>query len=243
MHESVAGLSEESPVKYNGVRVGQVSLVELSKIDPKRVKIIINVEEGTPITTSTFATLITQGITGTTYLGLSSKTSTFVPLQRTPGEPYPVIPTKPSFFNRLEHNINDISQGFKRILNEENAEHLQRSLSNIEKVSASFAENDKHIRQSLKELPIVLADLKVGIRKFSNMVEDMSRAGKQFSVTMKAGKESIDKISQQTIPPAVLLLRRLDVIAANLESVSAQMRRNPAVIVRGTVPEPLGPGE
>ncbi|WP_133127506.1 MlaD family protein [Legionella nagasakiensis] len=243
MNESVAGLSEESLVKYNGVKVGQVSNIELSKFDPQRVKISLKIEEGTPITTSTYATLITQGITGTTYLGLSPSSSTFVPLQKTPGEPYPVIPSKPSFFNRLEKNINDISRGFKRILTKENSENLKESLNNLQKISYSIAKNDEHIDKSLQELPKILNELKAGIRKFSAMTEDMSKAGKQFSITMKAGKESIDKISQQTIPPAIILLRRLDLIAANLENVSAQMRQNPAVVIRGSTPPKPGPGE
>ncbi|AHE68172.1 MlaD family protein [Legionella oakridgensis] len=243
MNESVTGLSEESLVKYNGVKVGQVSKIELSKFDPRRVKILLKIEEGTPITTSTYATLITQGITGTTYLGLSPSSSTFVPLQKTPGEPYPVIPAKPSFFNRLEKNINDISHGFKRILTQENSENLKESLSNLQKISYSIAKNDENINKSLQELPKVIHELKAGIHKFGKMTEDMSKAGNQFSMTMKAGKDGIDKISQQTIPPAIILLRRLDLIAANLEIVSAQMRQNPAVIIRGSTPPKSGPGE
>ncbi|WP_133130968.1 MlaD family protein [Legionella yabuuchiae] len=222
MHESVTGLSEESPVKYNGVKIGQVSKIELSKTDPQKTKILIQVEEGTPITASTYATLITQGITGTTYLGLSPTTSTFVPLQKTPGERYPVIPSKPSFFNRLEKNLNEISEGFKSILTKENARNLNAALN---------------------ELPKALNELQIATKKFTAMSEDMSTAGTQVTTTMKAGKESIDKISQQTLPPAILLLRRLNDIAANLEKVSEEMRQNPAVIIRGSTPPPRGPGE
>ncbi|GGI82853.1 MlaD family protein [Legionella impletisoli] len=222
MHESIAGLSEESPVKYNGVKVGQVSKIELSKTDPQKTRIIIQVEAGTPITTTTYATLITQGITGTTYLGLSPATSTFLPLQRTPGERYPVIPSRPSFFHQLEKNLNEISEGFKRILTKENARNLNSALN---------------------ELPKALNELRVATKKFTEMSADMSTAGRQVTSTMKVGKDTIDKISQQTIPPAVILLRRLDDIAANLEKVSEQMRQNPAVIIRGTTPPPPGPGE
>lgn len=243
MHESVAGLSEESPVKYNGVRVGQVSDIELSTLDPQRVKILLAIEHGTPITVNTYGTLVTQGITGTTYLGLSATSPSFVPLQKTPGEPYPVIPTKPSFFNRLESNVNQISTDFKRLLNQENAKNLKEILINLNKTSAVLAKNNEHINQSLKQLPERLEELKVAISEFTTMAKDISQAGKQVSSTMKAGRESIDKISQQTIPPTITLLRRLDTIAANLNSVSAMMRQNPAVIIRGTRPPKPGPGE
>jgi len=243
MHEPVSGLSEESAVKFNGVKVGMVTNVELSRFDPQQIKILLNVEEGTPITTSTQATLLTQGITGTTYLGLVATSSSFLPLQKTPGEPYPVIPSKPSFFNQLEHTINEISQSFKRVLSKENAENLKKSLVNLEKITNVIAKNENNINDSLRDLPKVVSELKAGITKFTNMADDMSVAGKQVSVTMKSGQTGLDKFSQQTLPPAILLLRRLDAIAANLEKVSVQMRQNPAVIIRGNTPPQSGPGE
>ena len=75
------------------------------------------------------------------------------------------------------------------------------------------------------------------------MATDMSKAGKNVSKTMVSGKNTLDKISQQTIPPAVLLLRRLNAISANLEKVSNEMRQNPSVVIRGTTPPKPGPGE
>ncbi len=75
------------------------------------------------------------------------------------------------------------------------------------------------------------------------MADDVSVAGKQFTVTMQAGKNSINQISQQTLPPITLLMRRLNDIAANLEKVSAEMRQNPSIMIRGSAPQKLGPGE
>ncbi|STX48443.1 Mammalian cell entry related domain protein [Legionella hackeliae] len=94
-----------------------------------------------------------------------------------------------------------------------------------------------------KEFPTVVADLKVGVQKFNTMANSVSHAGEEIADTMQAGKLAINKISQQAVPPAVVLLRRLDVIAANLEKISAQMRQNPSVLIRGTKPPKPGPGE
>ncbi len=55
------------------------------------------------------------------------------PLQKTPGEPYPVIPYRPSFFSQLEQNINDVSVGIRRIFDKENAQALKKSLRNLQK--------------------------------------------------------------------------------------------------------------
>ena len=101
MREAASGLSDDSVVKYNGVKVGVVNKIELNQFDPQQVKIELKIVAGTPITTSTHATLINQGITGTTYLGLSASSPSLFPLQKTPGEPNPVIPYTPSFFSQL----------------------------------------------------------------------------------------------------------------------------------------------
>lgn len=243
MREAASGLSDDSVVKYNGVKVGVVNKIELNQFDPQQVKIELKIVEGTPITTSTHATLINQGITGNTYLGLSATSPSLFPLQKTPGEPYPVIPYTPSFFSQLEKNINDVSIGIKRIFDKENAESLKNSLNNIERVTNIVAENDIKLREMLEDLPALIKSLQNSVRKFSSMTGEMSSASKQVSSTMLAGKNSIDKLSQQAIPPAVLLLQRLDSIAVNLEKVSNQMRQNPAVIIRGSTQPQPGPGE
>ncbi len=241
--EAISGLSDESPVKFNGVKVGFIKDIQLSDTDPKQVRLHVGIEEGTPITTTTSATLISQGITGTTYLGLSSTSSTLIPLQKTPGEPYPVIPFKPSFFNLLEKNVTEATNGIKRVFDKENAQHLKKALANLEQVSTMIEKNNENLNKALNDLPSLIIEMKNSMRQFSTMSNDISSAGLQLSETMRAGRSSIGKISQQAIPPAVLLLRRLNLIAANLEKVSAQMRQNPAVIIRGSAAPKPGPGE
>ncbi len=243
MREAVSGLNEESPVKYNGVKVGYIDKIDLNTIDPQQVRLQIKVEEGTPITTNTEATLIAQGITGTTYLGLSATSSTFTPLQKTAGEPYPVIPYRPSFFNQLEKDIRKTTVAINRVFDKENARQIASTLANLEKTSAVIERNNQNINKSLQELPQLIRVLKNTAREFSLMSHDISAAGLQVSDAMRAGRNSIDKISQQAIPPAVVLLRRLNLIAANLEQVSAEMRQNPAIMIRGSAPQKPGPGE
>ncbi|CZH49076.1 MlaD family protein [Legionella pneumophila serogroup 1] len=264
LKESVSGLSIESPVKFNGVQVGYVKEIKLNKNDPRQVELLLNIEKSTPITTSTSATLISQGITGVTYVGLSAGSSELTPLRKMPGEPYPVIPSKPSLLNQLDavlkevaENVGAVSEKAQLIFNEENADNVRKSLANIERITEIIADKGQTIDSSLnnldvfvanmaktsKQFPQLIKDLKTGISKFKSLADNMSAAGKDVSKTMIAGKNTIDQISQQAIPPAVILLRRLNAISANLEKVSNEMRQNPSVIIRGTKTPKLGPGE
>ena len=264
IHEAVSGLSEQSPVKFNGVKVGFVSQISLNRQDPQQVRLLLSIEDGIPITTSTTATLISQGITGTTYVGLSASSPNLTPLVKAPNQPYPVIPASPSLFNQLDkvlkevsENVGKVSKKVGEIFDAENAAYIKKSLANIKTFTDIIAQEGPQIRRSLKsadvllknmstvsnQLPELVTELRIGLTKFKNMASAMTAAGKSVSSTMKTGKTAIDKISQQTVPSADTLLRRLDVIAANLEKVSTQMRQNPSVIIRGTTPPPPGPGE
>ena len=236
MDEPVSGLNEESPVKYSGVKVGFISDIQLSPSNPTRVNIIVKIEHDVLITTSTEASLVAQGITGNTFLGLNATTSTRKRLKKKPNDPYPVIPYKPSFYFQLENKIN-------RLFDEDNINNMRLIIKNLEEIAQTFKKNDPNIDQSLRELPRLINALETSASRFNSMATNVSVAGIQFTQTMKLGKHTINQLAQQTIPNMIILLRRLDHIASNLEVVSNQLRQNPAIIIRGTAPPKPGPGE
>lgn len=239
IREPVSGLSLESPVKYNGVQVGTVYKISLSRVDPQQVVLLLNIEDGTPITTSTRATLISQGITGVTYVGLSADSPDLTPLTKLPEEPYPIIPSKPSLLNQIDktikevsENVNSLGQKLKTVFDEENSANLKKSLANLQTFTQMIAEHNKDIGQTLKNsdelfrnLANASKDLKEQINK---LTQEVASAGQSVTITMQAGRTVLQKVNN---------------IAANLEQVSSQMRQNPSVVIRGTVPPAPGPGE
>ena len=257
MNETVSGLSEASPVKFNGVQVGYVHKIELNSKDPQQVCLLLAIDENTPITTSTTATLISQSITGNTYVGLAASSSSLQPLQKHSDENYPVIPSRPSLFNQLDKvlkevsvNINDVSVEVKKVFDKENVAYIKKTLANLQKLTGVFAENKKNINQSIVNTNILLRNLAKTSKKLPQLTNELQvslgkvlQAGEKVSDTMNSGKIALDKFSQQTIPPAISLLNRLNAIAANLEKVSNQLRQNPSVVIRGTTAPKPGPGE
>jgi phospholipid/cholesterol/gamma-HCH transport system substrate-binding protein len=243
MAEAVSGLNDDSQVKFNGVKVGYISGIEINKKDPQQVKLYLKIEEGTPITVSTQASLISQGITGNNFLGLSAMTPNTELLKAMPGEKYPVITYKSSFFKQLETTIEDVSKGMKELISEKNTKNLSETISNLTEFSQVFAKNSKELDKVLHEFPLLMSELRESVAKFSDMSMDVSNASDNFSSTMLAGRNAIDKLNQQALPPTISLLRRLDVIAANIEELSVELRNNPSIIVRGAPSRRPGPGE
>jgi len=264
LSESVAGLSEQSPVKFNGVQVGFVKKIQLNTNDPRQVELTLSVEKDIPITTSTTATLISQGITGVANIGLAASSSELTPIKRMEGEPYPVIPARPSLFNQIDSIIKDVSENVnklsvqtQKIFNQQNAQYIQETLANIDEVTSVLSKNSKNLQDSIHNMDVFLAnlakisnefpgtvtDFRQGVKKFNSLANYMSTASQDVSKAMMSGKNTFEQLSQQTVPSITTLLQRLNTISANLEQVSNEMRQNPSVVVRGTAPPKKGPGE
>ena len=167
-----------------------------------------------------------------------------------PDEPYPVIPAKPSLFNQLDSilrevsvNANRLSKKAQLIFNEENALYLKNTLSNMEQFSNIIAKNGQHINKSLESADIFFGNAAKASSNFPEIMKKIKSTSDNLSATMVSGKQAVDKISEQTIPPVIVLINRLNAIAANLEKVSNELRQNPAVLIRGAKPPKPGPGE
>ena len=68
---SVSGLSVGSQVLFNGLAVGVVTNLRIDPNNPRVVIATTQVDRTTPITTSTTASLGSQGLTGVSFVGLS----------------------------------------------------------------------------------------------------------------------------------------------------------------------------
>lgn len=236
MNESVSGLTVESLVKYNGVKVGYIKKITIDPNYPQTVRLVIAIDSKTPVTPNTYATLITQGLTGSTYLGLGWSKQNIGSLRKIPNEPYPVIMTKPSFYSEIETTLRDIGNAVKEIFSDKNIENVNQIIASLKNITKVINDNDENINKSLSKLPVV-------IDNFGQMIDSITDASDEVKKTMKSGKEGFDKITRQAITPTVLFLRRLDGIAENLEQISEQIKQNPSVIIRGTTDPQPGPGE
>ena len=97
VRESVAGLNPRAAVKYRGVNVGTVRSIGLDK--EGRVRLLLDIEVGTPLTDDTAAVLSSLGITGLAFVDLKAVGRTSGRACRKIGkaqEPFPEIRTCPS---------------------------------------------------------------------------------------------------------------------------------------------------
>lgn len=241
--ESVSGLSEEALVKFNGVKVGYVDSVSLSNEYPGKVRILLKIAKDTPITKSTFATMMAQGITGSSYLNLSVTGNNTELLTASGNTPIPEIPYHDSFIYRIEKNFDIISHQIEEMFSQKNSKNVSDILKNLKTISEVIEKNDSNMNKLLTQLPQISEKLSTTIDHVSIMSQDVAKAGQNVSTTMKAARHSIDKFNQQAIPPAVDLISRLNQISSTIENIAQDLEQNPAIILRGKEANRPGPGE
>lgn len=229
MQESVSGLTIDAPVEFNGVDVGNVKSVTLDPTNPQLVEVLLDVNSITPVTQGTVATLQTRGVTGITYMALKDKSENLNPIKIMRGEQYPVIPTAPSLFMRLDtalsklsDNLRDVSVSVRELLNKENQQSIRDILLNLKEVTGALATNNE---------------------RMVRILENTEKASAQFGPFMKSTASAMHMFEMQTLPATYKLMNNLDNITRTLTEVAADLRQNPSVLLRGVQRQPNGPGD
>jgi phospholipid/cholesterol/gamma-HCH transport system substrate-binding protein len=228
MQESVSGLNIDSSVEFNGVSVGSVKSIELNHRNPQLVEVLISIKSTTPVTRGTVATLNTRGITGVTYLALKDKSTDLRPLVKLSGQVYPVIPTAPSLFLRLDAALRQLSNNLRKV-----TESIQSVLD---------PENQLTIKATLHNVQQITNTLAINGQKMTVILENTAKASAQLGPLLQSGSSTMKTLEMQTLPTMYRLLSNLDEVTRTLTQVTADLKQNPAIIIRGTQRVP-GPGE
>jgi len=263
-NESVAGLTLNAPVKYNGVEVGKVRKIWLEPGNPEQVNLLFAIEHGTPIKVDTVAVLKTQGLTGIAYVELSGGARDSPPLTATDGNEYPVIPTKPSLTARLEYILTSVlakldstSSSINALLSDENKAAFKSALADIAIVTRTISARkeaiDKGIASAARTFdngarvteqlgPVIdrMGRSADAIEKMANEAERTSAsAGKAVDVV----GADVARFTAEALPEFQRLLGEMSVLAASLRRLSEKMEGSPGGLLMGRRPVPPGPGE
>lgn len=135
--ESVTGLQSQAAVRYKGVSVGKVTSVGFDPEATGNVRIRIAVNENAPISSTTFATLGYQGVTGLAHVQLDDADAPLQPVP--PGEDgIPRLPLQSSQFSQIAEQIpnilvqvNEATQRLNSLLGDENQKHFSTAISQL----------------------------------------------------------------------------------------------------------------
>src|SRR5438552_8623751 len=230
--DPVSGLIADAPVEYHGVDVGKVKSVEL--VDSRSVRVLLNVEHSAPVTAATVATITARGLaakgfTGYVYVSLEDASTDSRRLVARPGERYPAIPATPPktdtldvAFSKMNDNFEFISERVRTALDDKTVASFKRSAKNLERVTKTVADNNDKLNAS---------------------IVNGGKASYQLQPVLESSRDTLKELKTQILPEAHKTLTGLDNLSTSLTGFAAKVNKDPSVIVRGTVPTPLGPGE
>jgi phospholipid/cholesterol/gamma-HCH transport system substrate-binding protein len=269
--ESVSGLNLHAPVKSRGVAVGSVREISLDPSNPERVRLVLEVEQGTPVKEDTVAILGVQGLTGLAYVELSGGTRDSPTLRPAPGDAHPVIRTGPSLMRRLDTAgttlLADLDESTRRIndvLDPSTRATLRAAIADLRQVTRAVARRSAELEAMMASAAVVArngaeasADLPLLVRRVERSAAAVERMADSMALAGTSARSALDgvgraasgtsaavqRLEDETLPEVGRLVTELQALTASLGRVSADLERNPAILLQGRAPAPAGPGE
>lgn len=269
--ESVAGIAGESLVKYQGVDVGKVREVGIDPLDPRRIRLLINVRRDVPINVDTTARLASQGLTGLVYfIELRGGEPGSPPLQKEPGAEYPVIRAVPSDLAELQRTGTELLDEARGA-----AAELRETLAALralvgEDERATIGAGIQSARQAAVHLSEAAETLDVQLGRLGPVVDDLSRATGRLPALAERAGETLDTaaaaasavaraahrldgltaqaapgitaLTRDGMPELVALLRDLRGLTGRLDRLASDLEEDPNLLLYGRTRRP-GPGE
>jgi phospholipid/cholesterol/gamma-HCH transport system substrate-binding protein len=220
--EAVTGLQPQAGVRYKGVTVGRVTAISLDGQTPGNVLVRIAVSDNAPMTTTTFASLGFQGVTGLAFVQLDDASTASPPLSTSKARPAR-IPMRPGLMSRLTEQggnlLNQLEEASKRmnaLLAPENQQTLTAAVTNLGQAAASIQQLTRHADQALTgtgpegsaNLPRLTAQVDTTfksmqqtserLRDSAELVKNSAEQFRRTSVRMSEPGGTLDRIARST---------------------------------------------
>jgi len=213
--DTVTGLQLQAPVRYKGVPVGKVTQIGFDSESAGNVLMRIAVQDDTPLTPNTFATLAYQGITGLAFIQLDDDGQ---PQPATPPgrDGVPRLPIKPSQLGKLTESapailaqVEEAGRRLNTLLSDENQLRFSNTLNGLSQSSANIARLTAHLDSTLTDrvdpvlagMPRAVGDASVALRSLQAAARDVSGAATEIGTAARRLNEKdgpLDRLAQGT---------------------------------------------
>ena len=258
--EAVTGLSTGSPVQFNGIKVGEVVQLRLDAADPNKVLATIRVGASTPVRQNTKAKLSLAGVTGTSFIQLSSGPGNSPPLTSSSGK-LPQILAEPSSISRLLADGSDLFSKISELLGNanklfsaQNSENLGKTLANLEQTTGAIAAQRDDFKKLFGDFSALASQANKSLEQATRLLatsnrllDDQGAAAlgdlQKTMASLQRSSASVENLLQQNqgslnqglqslgnLQPALQELRET---LSNLRNISQRVEDNPAGYLLG----------
>lgn len=174
----VRGLEVGGEVRFNGIKVGEVTDLSLSTENPKDVIARIEVQANTPISVTSVAELEPAGLTGTAYVQISAGQEGSARLLGRLGQGPPKISSRRGQLDRLFGESEDVISttltavtNVNKLLSDENMRNFSSTLANIERLTAQLGGQSSALtafRDASVEATLLSRTTRVSVERLTN---------------------------------------------------------------------------
>jgi phospholipid/cholesterol/gamma-HCH transport system substrate-binding protein len=232
----IAGLRSGAPVTFNGVRIGEVSRVDLNPTNSRQAVATILVDGATPIRADTSVSLEFQGLTGIATLALRGGTNAAGKPTVTDGD-YLVLVADASATQDVMEGARSVMRRVEKLL-EDNEASVKNSLKNIETFSAALAANAEKIDRVMTNADRVMASVDRSMGGIEKLTGTASRQG-ELSETLETFRNAANNAIKDWHALAVDGRRAI----GTAEQVFKNIDRNPSRLIFGGGTASAAPAE
>ena len=202
--QSIPGLNPHATVRYRGLEVGRVEEIVF---DPKvtgQILIRLSVEDGSPVTTTTFASLGYQGVTGIAFIQLDDD-RTGSPLLKTDPAHVGRIPLRPGLLDQLEKRgvaildrTEQITTRLNALVSEDNEKIIIGAFDNISKAAAAYGEIPQKLGPTIERMPALADKLDRSLTSFDTFAASATGAVRnydQLATSLQAPDGPINRLN------------------------------------------------
>ncbi|MFJ4293571.1 MlaD family protein [Cupriavidus sp. NPDC089707] len=262
---TVNGLGPQADVKYRGLAVGKVESIKFDPQVPGQIIVRINVNQDTPITRTTYATLGFQGVTGIAYVQLDDTAAhagaEASPPLRTSPKDVARIAMRPGFFEELEKRGDSLltqAETLMASLNDmfqtANRNELMAAIRSVRKTAEDYSKLSDALAPAADRLPRVAENLNATLESTRRLTQELASpngtvlrtvdsVGRDLQGAAASVQTAAGTFSQETLPQLNGLARDARQTARSFERAAGQFNDSPTSVLFGAPAPAPGPGE
>lgn len=257
---TITGLQPQAAVRYRGVKVGKVALIDLDPKTPGQVLVFLDVEPDTPVTRSTYATLGYQGLTGIAFVQLDDTGESTAVLSSEPGGALARIPLRPGLMEqwstqggRILQQLDETTRRVNQLLAPENQQALRKSLDTLGQAAAAVPPAVRQARESFQAMREAAANVGTSAERVRKAADDYGRLAQRLQQpggTLEQLQQGVgtladtgQAVQQNSLPRLNRTLEDADRTVRQVGRAAARLDENPQALIYGPPPALPGPGE